>query len=110
MKPTRLCPLDGPFPATIRPIQARSHAFAITDASGAQPRATCDGANVHPTWVEQMAARGYTRARHHPCVDENTRVAHAAMETCLLLNGMILHASVDEQEQLMLALAAGRLT
>ena len=32
------------------------------------------------------------------------------METCLLLNGMILHASVDEQEHLMLALAAGRLT
>ena len=26
------------------------------------------------------------------------------METCLLLHGMILHASVDEQEQLMLAL------
>ena len=57
-----------------------------------------------------MAARGYARARHHPCVNGTPRVAHAAMETCLLLNGMILHASVDEQEQLMLALAAGRLT
>ena len=55
-------------------------------------------------------ARGYARARHHPCVNGTPRVAHAAMETCLLLNGMILHASVDEQEQLMLALAAGRLT
>ena len=32
------------------------------------------------------------------------------METCLLLNGMTLHGSVDEQEQLMLALGAGRLT
>ena len=27
------------------------------------------------------------------------------MKTCLLLNGMTLHGSVDEQEQLMLALA-----
>ena len=44
-------------------------------------------------------------ALNHPCADENTRVAHAAMETCLLLNGMTLHGSVDEQEQLMLALA-----
>ena len=47
----------------------------------------------------------YALALNHPCVDENTRVAHAAMETCLLLNGMTLHGSVDEQEQLMLALA-----
>ena len=26
----------------------------------------------------------YALALNHPCVDENTRVAHAAMETCLL--------------------------
>ncbi len=71
----------------------------------APPRATCDGANVHPTWVEQIAARGYARARHHPCVNGTPRGAHAAMETCLLLNGMTLHGSVDEQEQLMLPLA-----
>jgi death-on-curing protein len=39
----------------------------------------------------------------------NKRVGHAAMETFLVLNGWELAAAIDEQEQLILRLAAGRL-
>ena len=38
------------------------------------------------------------------------RVAHAAMEVFLSLNGVAILASIDEQERLMLDLAAGELT
>ena len=43
-------------------------------------------------------------------MDDNKRVAHAAMEVFLLLNGREINASVDEQEDLFLKLASGKLT
>ena len=45
-----------------------------------------------------------------PFLDGNKRTAHAAMEVLVLLNGSELVADVDDQERLMLALAAGRVT
>ena len=47
---------------------------------------------------------------NHAFVDGNTRVAHAAMEVFLILNGYEVVAPVDEQERLVLDLAAGRMT
>jgi death on curing protein len=46
---------------------------------------------------------------NHPFVDGNKRVGHAALETFLTLNGYELQATVEEQERLMLTLAAGDL-
>jgi death on curing protein len=40
-------------------------------------------------------------------MDDNKRVAHAVMETFLILNGKEIQSSVSEQEQLMLGVAAG---
>jgi death-on-curing protein len=74
----------------------------------AQPRATFDGADLHPSITGKAAALAYSRALNHPFVDGNKRVAHAAMEVFLVLNGLDLHADVAEQEALFLALAAGR--
>lgn len=39
----------------------------------------------------------------------NKRVGHAAMETFLVLNGAEIDAGLDEQERVMLDLAAGRI-
>jgi death-on-curing protein len=44
---------------------------------------------------------------NHPFVDGNKRIGHAAMEVFLVLNGHEIDASVDEQERLMLDVAAG---
>ncbi len=44
---------------------------------------------------------------NHPFVDGNKRTGHAAMETFLILNGLEISASVDEQEQIVLAVASG---
>ena len=56
------------------------------------------------------AALGFSLTLNHPFVDGNKRVAHAAMEVFLILNGHEIVATMEDQEQLMLALAAGQVT
>jgi death-on-curing protein len=90
-------------------------ATGIRDLGGlesalAQPRATFDGADLHPTAVHKAAALGFSLTLNHPFVDGNKRVAHAAMEVFLLLNGRELVGTIDEQERLMLDLADGQIT
>ena len=76
----------------------------------AQPRASFGGAELHQSLAAKVAALGFSLALNHPFVDGNKRVAHAAMEAMLMLNGLELAAPVDEQERVMLDLAAGLLT
>lgn len=75
----------------------------------AQPRMSFGGEDLYPTVVEKAAALGFTLVQNHPFVDGNKRAGHAAMETFLVLNGFEIAAETDEQERLMLALAAGDL-
>lgn len=75
----------------------------------AQPRMTFAGEDLYPTLAEKAAALGFALAQNHPFVDGNKRAAHAAMEVFLVLNGYEIEASVDEQEQIFLSLAAGEL-
>ncbi len=74
----------------------------------AQPRMTLAGSDVYPTLVEKAAALCFSLVGNHPFVDGNKRVGHAAMETFLVLNGAEIDASLDDQERVMLDLAAGR--
>ena len=76
----------------------------------AQPHQTFDGNELYPSIPAKAAALGFFLVRNHPFVDGNKRVAHAALEVTLILNGFELAAPVDEQEQIMLALAAGSLS
>ncbi len=73
----------------------------------AQPRVSVGGQDAYPTLTEKAAALGFSLIRNHGFIDGNKRIAHAAMEIFLVMNGMELRASVDEQEQFILALAAG---
>jgi death-on-curing protein len=89
-------------------------ASGIRDLAGlesalAQPRATFGGSDLYLTVVAKAAALGRSLALNHPFHDGNKRVAHAAMEVFLILNGYELVADVDEQERLMLDLAAGQI-
>jgi death on curing protein len=76
----------------------------------AQPRQSFDGADLHPSIIDKAAALGFSLISNHPFVDGNKRVGHAALEVFLMLNGYELNASVDSQERVILAVAAGRLT
>jgi death on curing protein len=73
----------------------------------AQPRMTFGGDDLYPTLVDKAAALGFSLVMNHPFVDGNKRTGHAAMETFLILNGLEISASVDEQEQVILSLASG---
>ena len=46
---------------------------------------------------------------NHPFLDGNKRAGHAAMEVFLFLNGHEIKSGVDEQEKIILYLAAGKL-
>jgi death-on-curing protein len=76
----------------------------------AQPRATFGGEDLHPTLIGKCAALGYSLTLSHPFIDGNKRVAHAAMEVFLLLNGYELLGTIDEHERLMLDLADGQVS
>src|SRR5437867_4349304 len=79
------------------------------DAALAQPVLTFGGQELYPSPVEKAAALGFSLIMNHPFVDGNKRVGHAAMEVFLVLNGLEINASTDEQERVVLAVAAGEL-
>ena len=80
------------------------------DSAVAQPRATFGGHELNPTLHEKASALAFSLARNHGFHDGNKRIAHAAMETFVVLNGFQLDADVDVQEALFLRLAAGTVT
>lgn len=77
------------------------------ESSLAQPRATFGGINLYPSLIDKAATVGYGLAMNHPFIDGNKRIAHAAVAVFLELNGSRIDAAVDDQERLMLDLAAG---
>jgi len=83
--------------------------FAALESATAQPKATFGDVDLYPTLVEKAAALCLSLVQNHPFVDGNKRLGHAAMETFLMLNGSTIEAPVDDQERIMLDLAAGRL-
>lgn len=76
----------------------------------AQPRASFGGVDLHTSLTDRAAALCFSLVNNHPFVDGNKRLAHAATETFLILNGKEIDAPVDEQERVMLNLASGRVT
>jgi len=80
------------------------------ESAVAQPLATFSSRELYPTIPEKAAALGFSLVSNHPFIDGNKRTAHASMETFLILNGFQIEASVDEQEQLMVGLAAGSIS
>ncbi|AFY79353.1 death-on-curing family protein [Pleurocapsa sp. PCC 7327] len=81
----------------------------LLESAIAQPRMTFGGEDLYPSLLEKAAALGLSIIINHPFVDGNKRTGHAAMETFLVLNGMEINASVDEQERVVLAIASGEL-
>jgi death on curing protein len=75
----------------------------------AQPRMSYGNNDLYPTIEEKAAALGYSIIMNHPFVDGNKRIGHAAMEVFLVMNGKEINAVIDEQEKIILDLAANRI-
>ncbi len=79
------------------------------ESAVAQPQLTFGGEDLYPTIESKATALCFSLVMNHPFVDGNKRIGHAAMETFLVLNGFELNADVDEAEEIILTLAAGKL-
>ncbi|WP_204140154.1 type II toxin-antitoxin system death-on-curing family toxin [Halomicronema sp. CCY15110] len=84
--------------------------MGLLESAIAQPRMTFDAEDLYPSLLEKAAALGFSIILNHPFIDGNKRTGHAATETFLVLNGMEINASVDEQERMVLAIASGELS
>jgi death on curing protein len=80
----------------------------VLESALAQPAMAFGGQDLYPTIADKVAALGFSLVMNHAFIDGNKRIGHAAMETFLVLNGFELSASSDEQEQVILKLAAGQ--
>jgi len=79
------------------------------ESAVAQPRMTFNGEELYPTITEKASALGFSLIQNHPFVDGNKRAGHAAMESFLMLNGWEISASVDEQVEIILGVASGKI-
>ncbi len=80
------------------------------DSAVAQPQMTFGGVDLYTTVARKAAALGHSLISNHPFIDGNKRVGHAAMEVMLLLNGYEIVASVDQQEEVIIAVASGTMS
>lgn len=74
-----------------------------------QPRTTFAQQELYPDLASKAAALCFFIVMNHPFIDGNKRTGHAAMEVFLILNGHEIKSGVDEQEKIILDLAAGKL-
>ena len=84
--------------------------FGALESALSQPRFTFDQNDLYPDIVSKAAALCFSLIMNHPFIDGNKRIGHAAMETFLILNGYEIDATTDDQEQIILDLAAGKIT
>lgn len=81
--------------------------FGLLESAIAQPQMMFAGEELYTSLIEKAAALGFSIIMNHPFIDGNKRAGHAALETFLILNGIEINASVDEQENIILAIASG---
>src|SRR5262249_40891930 len=89
-------------------------ASGIRDVAGlesavVQPQMAFGGHDLYPSIADKACALAFSLIMNHPFVDGNKRTGHAALETYLVLNGHELAAHTDEQEQIVLQVAAGQM-
>ena len=84
--------------------------MGLLSSSVAMPRATFGGELLHQSLFEMAAAYLFHIARNHPFLDGNKRTALAAALAFLWLNDREIEAGGDELTELVLGVAAGRVS
>jgi len=81
----------------------------LLDSALAQPQMTFGGEDFYPTLAEKAAALAFSLIQNHPFNDGNKRTGHAAMVLFLDVNGSDFVDDLDEQERVILAVAASKM-
>lgn len=79
------------------------------EAAIIQPQMKVFGEELYHGVIEKAAILGFTLISNHPFLDGNKRIGHAAMEIFLLLNGYEIRGEVDDQEEIIIAVASGKI-
>jgi len=82
----------------------------ILESALAQPEMSFAGQSLYPTLIKKVAALGFSLINNHPFIDGNKRIAHAAVEVTLRMNGYKIQAEVDEQEAVIIAVASSEMS
>jgi death-on-curing protein len=77
------------------------------EAAVLRPQASVFGEDAYPSLAAKAAALLESLAIGHPFIDGNKRVAFAAMDTFLRLNGVVHTPPEDPMYELVLGVAAG---
>lgn len=80
--------------------------FVALESAIAQPRMAFGDEDLYRTLAAKASALAFSLIKNHPFLDGNKRIGHAAMEVFLVLNGLEIAATVDEQEEIIMRLAA----
>jgi death-on-curing protein len=89
--------------------QAILGAPAKLEAAVLRPQSSAFGEDAYPTLVEKAAALLESLAIGHPFIDGNKRIAFAAMDTFLRLNGVARDIDEDAGYDFVIAVASGEL-
>lgn len=84
--------------------------LGLLQSALAMPMAGFGGQYLHPTLPEMAAAYLFHLVKNHPFVDGNKRVAAAAANVFLILNGLTLAGDQDAYADLVLAAAGSECT
>ncbi len=76
----------------------------------AAPQTVYFGQEQYPSIAAKAAILCFELVTQHPFIDGNKRVGHSAMANFLYMNGHIIDANDDEQETIILRVAAGEMT
>ena len=71
---------------------------------------TFNGNELYPSLAEKAAALGFSLIQNHPFADGNKRTGHATMAMFLAINGYKIDAGIDEQTEIILSVASGKLS
>ncbi len=82
----------------------------LLESAVAMPQSSFGGNDLHTGLAGKAAAYHFHLCANHSFIDGNKRVAVAASEVFLLINGHELSASDDEIEELTLGVATGKLS
>jgi death on curing protein len=82
--------------------------YGLLEAALARPQATAFGKDAYPDLDAKAAALLHSIARNHALVDDNKRLALAAVIAFYGLNGRRLTLTNDEAYDLVMSVAEGR--
>ncbi|HEX7404462.1 MAG TPA: Fic family protein [Candidatus Nanopelagicaceae bacterium] len=83
--------------------------LGLLESASMRPQTSVYGEDAYPSFSQKVASLMHSLARNHALIDGNKRLAWSAGRAFCLMNGRDLKIPIDEAENIILALAQGKL-